>query len=694
MEYGTQERCAGKDETSNSKKMLFSSKPDLYTTDNIIDMTRRFYSTLELEKVTNVISFDNNYEATDLKFVDVEIIKYEREKRYQVHAALGGNILLIEHLCLFSSLSDKAFWLNLMSKRRAFCLSTFIASLPAKPTISVKLDDGFASVTRKIAVDEYQTTKDIADNTFSKLNISKSDRSNFDIFVVHGQYRRPHLLLGYESSLGLLIHQSRIHGLDKNCASKLCEQSNDSNLSQLNFVLKRRKKARSKSFSFDSRSSYQNDFTKIASRGDTLVRKFKRKMLSKRLSSENDQSSANQTPKMEPKTVNHGLFFGVSLPDLLQDRERLPEPLELILTVIYEKGSFTEGIFRKSPNIRQYKEARDALDMKLDVRHLTSTNPILCGSLLKEFLRLLPQPLFSHEILTKLKEYYESSMEIPSLIRSVKKVLLHHMTAANMTLLRHLIYLLRRVVENEDVNFMNLINLAICLSPCLLAKYQTYCSKDDSLCQILIPILRILIDNYDSIFDVGAPEIFRRFHLNLPLKSIDEFNNEAGGSDLESLKHSVESLNSVFDRGSQNLITPPIVPFAVSKDSGLGGSRDFHQHERENFANVVRRVSSSLRRNSEHAISRTTNFRRQNPIRKSWLARKSMTTTNVNLFGRRRKNSFNIEKNRQRSNHNFDAKRYSLTANKICAALNEKSCDKFYGVLFFDDQDEFQESYV
>jgi len=59
---------------------------------------------------------------------------------------------------------------------------------------------------------------------------------------------------------------------------------------------------------------------------------------------------------------------------------------------VFQKGPFTQGIFRKSASARLVKELREQLDAGVDV-NLDVVPVLVTAALLKDFLRSLPAPL-------------------------------------------------------------------------------------------------------------------------------------------------------------------------------------------------------------------------------------------------------------------------------------------------------------
>lgn len=123
-------------------------------------------------------------------------------------------------------------------------------------------------------------------------------------------------------------------------------------------------------------------------------------------------------------------FFGVNLARL--DENGLPKPVLIMLQQLFAKGPFTQGIFRKSANVRIVRELRDHIESTGDPSCLEDAPIIAVAALLKEFLRSLPDPLLTSHLFPIWMASLETSNPVQAIKRQVnetnkkkKRYLLH-----------------------------------------------------------------------------------------------------------------------------------------------------------------------------------------------------------------------------------------------------------------------------
>lgn len=108
-------------------------------------------------------------------------------------------------------------------------------------------------------------------------------------------------------------------------------------------------------------------------------------------------------------------LFGVNLSRL--DENGLPKPVLVMLQQLFAKGPFTQGIFRKSANVRIVRELRDQIESTGDPSCLEDAPIIAVAALLKDFLRSLPDPLLTSHLFPLWME----SLETINPVQTIKK---------------------------------------------------------------------------------------------------------------------------------------------------------------------------------------------------------------------------------------------------------------------------------
>ncbi|TSQ46679.1 Ezrin [Bagarius yarrelli] len=187
-------------------------------------------------------------------------------------------------------------------------------------------------------------------------------------------------------------------------------------------------------------------------------------------------------------------LFGQALSDVCQENGHPPKPIMEILLVLYRKGPYTEGVFRKAGNARALKDIKEQLNKGVEV-DLRNMHVILLADLLKDFLRHLPGSLLiSDQYQAWMKamqkeDLHERCSELQLVIKTLPE--------PNMFLLKHLIVLLYHISVNTDKNKMDSSSLAVCVSPNLL---QT----DIELLKNVSNLTQFLIENCCEIFGNDA----------------------------------------------------------------------------------------------------------------------------------------------------------------------------------------------
>lgn len=90
-----------------------------------------------------------------------------------------------------------------------------------------------------------------------------------------------------------------------------------------------------------------------------------------------------------------------------------------MLQQVFQKGPFTQGIFRKSASARLVKDLREQLDAGADV--VLDVVPVLVtAALLKDFLRSLPAPLLGSALSAQWLEALTAASSLPERIARLK----------------------------------------------------------------------------------------------------------------------------------------------------------------------------------------------------------------------------------------------------------------------------------
>ncbi|XP_046660606.1 rho GTPase-activating protein 17-like isoform X2 [Homalodisca vitripennis] len=162
--------------------------------------------------------------------------------------------------------------------------------------------------------------------------------------------------------------------------------------------------------------------------------------------------------------------FGVSLEEHLRVTNRkIAYPIELCVCALSVLAMDEEGLFRVAggaSKIRRMKLSLDANCMSLGTA-LEYRDPHVIASVLKSYLRQLPEPLMTH----KLHDQWIAAAKVTESNDARLQALwgvVQQLPPANLENLRYLVKFLALLSQNQEVNKMTPQNIAIVVAPNLL----------------------------------------------------------------------------------------------------------------------------------------------------------------------------------------------------------------------------------
>ncbi|NP_001410713.1 unconventional myosin-IXAb [Danio rerio] len=158
--------------------------------------------------------------------------------------------------------------------------------------------------------------------------------------------------------------------------------------------------------------------------------------------------------------------FGVELSRLTSDERSVPLVVEKLINYIEMHGLYTEGIYRKSGSTNKIKELKQGLDTDANSVNLDDYNIHVIASVLKQWLRDLPNPLMTFE----LYEEFLRAMGLQDKREVVQGVysIIDQLSRTHLNTLERLIFHLVRISFQEETNRMSANALAIVFAPCIL----------------------------------------------------------------------------------------------------------------------------------------------------------------------------------------------------------------------------------
>ncbi|XP_063221745.1 ralA-binding protein 1 [Bacillus rossius redtenbacheri] len=198
--------------------------------------------------------------------------------------------------------------------------------------------------------------------------------------------------------------------------------------------------------------------------------------------------------------------FGVSL-QVAVERSRCHDGVDIPLVVrncidyVQECGLNMENIYKLSGIKSKVQHLRRQYNQREAVR-LADYEPPVVTSLLKQFLRELPEPVLTNELLARFEE--AAAVKEVAQREAELKALVDQLPTCHRHLLAWLIAHLDRVTTYEKVNKMNAQNIAITLSPVLLMSHRLLTALLCH-CQALFP--DVSLKKYVPPLSAGSPSL-------------------------------------------------------------------------------------------------------------------------------------------------------------------------------------------
>eukprot|EP00002_Diphylleia_rotans_P019934 TRINITY_DN3856_c0_g1_i1.p1 TRINITY_DN3856_c0_g1~~TRINITY_DN3856_c0_g1_i1.p1 ORF type:complete len:834 (+),score=194.02 TRINITY_DN3856_c0_g1_i1:50-2551(+) len=164
--------------------------------------------------------------------------------------------------------------------------------------------------------------------------------------------------------------------------------------------------------------------------------------------------------------------FGVHLDELLmrvslgQGTEDVPPIVEKCCEFLEDNALRVEGIFRLAGNSSDVQEKKKLLDQGEELVFDSYTDPHLVSSLLKLWIRELPEPLMTFDLYDEWVEASDAG-GIESYIQDLK-TLFESLPPSNKMVLKKLLLFLHLVSQYSQVNKMTPANLSIVFAPNIL----------------------------------------------------------------------------------------------------------------------------------------------------------------------------------------------------------------------------------
>ncbi|EDR25777.1 hypothetical protein EDI_276610, partial [Entamoeba dispar SAW760] len=146
-------------------------------------------------------------------------------------------------------------------------------------------------------------------------------------------------------------------------------------------------------------------------------------------------------------------MYGIPLKSAIKKSQwRVPLPIFRAMQYLEEhKGDEYVGIFRMSGSTTEMKKIRTQVDGEKDIDPMDFCDCVLAASVIKDYLRLLPNPLIPYNL-------YEEFIELRNNHLGHQFVI--DLPLENQNTLWYIFSFLRRVLEQQNINKMNIVSIA------------------------------------------------------------------------------------------------------------------------------------------------------------------------------------------------------------------------------------------
>ncbi|XP_071411938.1 protein FAM13A isoform X4 [Pithys albifrons albifrons] len=196
--------------------------------------------------------------------------------------------------------------------------------------------------------------------------------------------------------------------------------------------------------------------------------------------------------------------FGVSLLELQQQglsKNGIPIIVWNIVEYLTQHGMTQEGIFRVNGSMKMVEQLRLQYERGEEVELVKDGDVYSAASLLKLFLRELPDGIITSALHPRFIQLYQDTRsDIQK--ESYLKELLKELPEAHYCLLKYLCQFLIKVADHHVENKMNLCNLATVFGPnCFHVRSGFEGIKEQEICN---KIMTKMLENYSTLFELEA----------------------------------------------------------------------------------------------------------------------------------------------------------------------------------------------
>ncbi|XP_010981386.1 protein FAM13A isoform X1 [Camelus dromedarius] len=218
-----------------------------------------------------------------------------------------------------------------------------------------------------------------------------------------------------------------------------------------------------------------------------------------------DMKKIAAVPQNEQKSSTYKKLFGVSLQDLHQQgltENGIPAIVGSIVEYLTKHGLTQEGLFRVNGNVKVVEQLRGKFESGVPVQLGTDGDVCSAASLLKLFLRELPESVIPAALQHRLIQLFQDDRNDAQ--ESSLRDLIKELPDTHYCLLKYLCQFLTKVAKHHVQNRMNVHNLATVFGPnCFHVPPGLEGMKEQDLCN---KIMAKILENYNTLFEVEYME--------------------------------------------------------------------------------------------------------------------------------------------------------------------------------------------
>ncbi|KAG2195184.1 hypothetical protein INT47_006466, partial [Mucor saturninus] len=247
-----------------------------------------------------------------------------------------------------------------------------------------------------------------------------------------------------------------------------------------------------------------------------------------------NRKSSLDSNKSDPDSVRH--MFGNDLIKQIQaEKSKIPLVVEKCVESVESRGMDYEGIYRKSGGVGQMRQIQQAFE-KGETPNLIDEEKWndICAitSVLKQYFRELPNPLFTYELHAK----FIDAMMIANSADQLQTItqLIQTLPIENFNTLKYLMDHLYRIQQRNKENLMTSKNLAVIFGPTLLRDQDE--NRDLLEMNHKIGTIEFILNHMDTVFvieTIKPANDHRRMHLP-PLQRGEDLSSILGNYQLRS----------------------------------------------------------------------------------------------------------------------------------------------------------------